>query len=92
MMRPDDGRIANCPLCGLDTSFGSLRSHVGSVRCLAMSADAGVVFSPDQWALKELAIKFDAEIQRVRGTYGAKGAHEAQRKRRDQRINEKEPE
>lgn len=92
MMKPDDGRIANCPLCGLDTSFGSLRSHVGSARCLAMAADARVVFTEDQWQLKELAVTFDAEIARVRKTYGAKGAHEAQRKRREQRINEKEPE
>ncbi len=47
-----DGRASRCPVCRVARiPTGSLRAHVGSVRCLASVARAGAVLTDEQRAL-----------------------------------------
>lgn len=64
-MKPQDGRRANCPLCGCGTGFGNLTGHVGSDRCLAQAQRAGVVFDCDQKVLLDRAQGLREAIRRA---------------------------
>lgn len=68
-----DGRISVCPLCGSRASTGSLRAHVGSVRCLAHAMEQGVIFDADQRALLLQAQAWDKAVRTAAGaaTQGA---------------------
>ena len=58
-----DGRRSQCPVCGARIPTGTLRVHVGSVRCLATVGRSGVVLTAAQRALVDQGAAYDRAIR-----------------------------
>lgn len=68
-----DGRRTRCPICRATVPTGSLRGHVGSVRCLASTMRAGWVLTAEQRALIAQGEAYGEAI-RAMARAGAPGA------------------
>jgi hypothetical protein len=74
----DDGRVIYCPLCGNRTTYGTLKAHIGSIRCMAQVAEADIVLDSEQKKLRDFARAYDRAIFDALDSDGARSSRRAQ--------------